>query len=341
MSTSRAFAPALVLLLLAALIPVFVTANTVLNFIVFTLIIALAAQGWNLLGGLCGQFSFGHAAFFGSGAYAAALLQARYGVNPWAAFAAAIGFAALVGWIIGYLSFRSGLRGSYFALVTLAFAEVFRILANASAFTGGAAGTLIKLDIRPENFQFASRAAFVWIALALVGFTLLLTTAIARSRLGAWFAAVRENEDAARALGVDTLAVKLKAITLSGGITGAAGALYVQYYLYLDANIAYGSWISIEALIAPIIGGIGTPLGPIVGAVTLHGLGELTKLFAGGIPGIDLVIYGALLIAAIAFAPDGMMGLLKRLGRGQVMPKTTASKTTAAKTTTVKTEGAA
>ena len=315
MTATRAFAPAFALLLLAALIPVFVTANTVLNFVVFTLIIALAAQGWNLLGGLCGQFSFGHAAFFGTGAYAAAILQARYGVNAWAGFASGIAIAAAVGWLIGYLSFRSGLRGSYFALVTLAFAEVFRILANASSFTGGAAGTLIKLDIRPENFQFASRAAFVWIALALVGTVLVMTIAITRSRFGAWLAAVRENEDAARALGVDTLAVKLKAITLSAGITGAAGALYVQYYLYLDANIAYGAWISVEALIAPIIGGIGTPLGPIIGAVTLHGLGEVTKLFAGRIPGIDLVLYGALLIAAIAFAPDGIMGLVRRLGR--------------------------
>jgi branched-chain amino acid transport system permease protein len=313
MSTSRAYAPALALLLLAALIPAFVSANTVLNFIVFTLIIALAAQGWNLLGGFGGQFSFGHAAFFGTGAYVTAILQARYGVNAWAGFAIAIAATALVGWIIGYLSFRSGLRGSYFALVTLAFAEVFRILANASSFTGGAAGTLVKLDVRPENFQFSSRAAFVWIGLALVGFVLLMTIAISRSRFGAWLAAVRENEDAARALGVDTLAVKLKAITLSAGITGAAGALYVQYYLYLDANLAYGAWISVEALIAPIIGGIGTPLGPVIGAVAMHVIGELTKMVAGSIPGIDLVLYGALLVAAIAFAPDGIMGLLRKL----------------------------
>jgi branched-chain amino acid transport system permease protein len=315
MTTSRAYAPALVLLLLAALIPAFVSANTVLNFIVFTLIIALAAQGWNLLGGFGGQFSFGHAAFFGTGAYVTAILQTRYGINAWAGFAIAIALTALVGWIIGYLSFRSGLRGSYFALVTLAFAEVFRILANASSFTGGAAGTLVKLDIRPENFQFSSRAAFVWIGLALVGAVLLMTIAISRSRLGAWLAAVRENEDAARALGVDTLAVKLKAITLSAAITGAAGALYVQYYLYLDANIAYGAWISVEALIAPIIGGIGTPFGPVIGAVTMHVIGELTKLAAGSIPGIDLVLYGALLVAAIAFAPDGIMGLLRKLVR--------------------------
>jgi branched-chain amino acid transport system permease protein len=311
----RAYGPALALIALAALVPFAVQANTVLNFVVFALIIALAAQGWNLLGGLAGQFSFGHAAFFGTGAYGAALLQARYGVNAWAAFALGIALAAAVGWIIGFLSFRSGLRGSYFALVTLAFAEVFRILANASSFTGGAAGTLVKLDVRPENFQFASRGAFVWIAVALVGFVLLMTIAISRSRFGAWLTAVRENEDAARALGVDTLSVKLKAITLSAAITGAAGALYVQYYLYLDAGIAYGAWISVEALIAPIVGGIGTAFGPVLGAIALHVFGEFAKAVAGGIPGIDLVLYGLLLVAAISFAPDGLMGLLKRLIR--------------------------
>lgn len=311
----RAYGPALALIGLAALVPFAVQANTVLNFIVFSLIIALAAQGWNLLGGLAGQFSFGHAAFFGTGAYGAALLQARYGVNAWAAFGLGIALAAAVGWVIGFLSFRSGLRGSYFALVTLAFAEVLRILANASSFTGGAAGTLVKLDVRPENFQFASRGAFVWIAVALVGLVLLMTIAILRSRFGAWLTAVRENEDAARALGVDTLSVKLKAITLSAAITGSAGGLYVQYFLYLDANIAYGPWISVEALIAPIVGGVGTAFGPILGAVALHVFGEFAKAVAGGIPGVDLVLYGLLLVATIAFAPSGIMGVISRFVR--------------------------
>ncbi|HEX2552342.1 MAG TPA: branched-chain amino acid ABC transporter permease [Microvirga sp.] len=296
-----------------ALVPLAVSANTVLNFLVFTLVIGLAAQGWNLLAGYGGQFSFGHAAFFGTGAYAIAILQARFGVNAWAGFAIAIAAGALVGWIIGYLSFRSGLRGSYFALVTLAFAEVLRILANASAVTGGAAGLLVRLDVRPENFQFASRAAFFWIALALVGLVLVLTRAIERSRFGAQLVAVRENESAAKALGIDTLRVKLKAITLSAAITAAAGAFYTQYFLYIDATIAYGTWISVEALLAPIVGGLGTAFGPLVGALALHGLGELTKGVAGSVPGIDLVVFGALLIVTVAFAPDGILGLLRRL----------------------------
>jgi branched-chain amino acid transport system permease protein len=163
--TARDLFPIALACALLALVPA-VASAAVLNFLVFVLVIALAAQGWNILGGFGGQFSFGHAAFFGTGAYATAILQARYGVNAWAAFAAAIAAGGAVGFAIGALSFRSGLRGSYFALVTLAFAEVFRILANAAAVTGGAAGLLIKLDARPENFQFAERAAFVWIALS-------------------------------------------------------------------------------------------------------------------------------------------------------------------------------
>jgi branched-chain amino acid transport system permease protein len=296
----------------AAALPLIVSAGTTLNFAVFTLIICLAAQGWNILGGYGGQYSFGHAAFFGTAAYLTAILQMRFGVNAWVGFAAGIGAAAAVGWVIGLLSFRSGLRGSYFALVTLAFAEVFRVVANASEITGGAAGILIRLDVRPENFQFADRQTFYWVALALVVAALLLTRALERSRLGAQLVAVRENENAARALGVDALSVKLSAISLSAALTGAAGALYAQYFLYLDANIAYGTWISVEALLAPIIGGAGTVFGPVLGGIILHSLSEFTKTLVGRIPGIDLVIFGVLLILVVRFPPRDIPGLLRR-----------------------------
>lgn len=296
---------------IAALLPLVVTTGSLLNFAVFTLIICLAGQGWNILGGYGGQYSFGHAAFFGTAAYATAILQVRYGVNPYLGFAIGVALAGLVGAIIGALSFRSGLRGSYFALVTLAFAEVFRVIANATEFTGGAAGILIKLDVRPENFQFASRASFYWVALGLVTVTLLITRALERSRLGAQLVAVRENEAAARALGVDALAVKLVAIALSAAITGAAGALYAQYFLYLDSTIAYGTWISVEALLAPIIGGAGTVFGPVIGGVILHSLSEFTKSLVGRIPGVDLVIFGILLILVVRFPPRDLPALLR------------------------------
>ena len=296
-----------------------VGANTFYNLMVFILIITLAAQGWNIAGGYGGQFSFGQAAFFGSGAYAQAILQTRYGVNAWIALPLAALLGAAVGALIGTLAFRARLRGSYFALVTLAFAEVFRILANATPITGGAAGTLVPLKIGVGQMQFDGPAAFYFLALAFVAAVLLANRAMERSRFGAWIVAVRENEDAARALGVDTLKVKLKAITLSAGITAVAGALYTQKFLYIDANIAYGAWISVEALLAPIVGGIGTVFGPLIGAMALIGLGEAAKtaihaVFGSAVPGVDLVVYGVLLILVIAFAPRGLMGLVRTGG---------------------------
>jgi branched-chain amino acid transport system permease protein len=311
-----AYAPILAIAALLALTPLATSANTLINAMVLALLIALAGQGWNILGGYGGQFSFGHAAFFGTGAYGTAILQARYGINAYVAFAAAVGLGAAVGASIGFLSFRAGLRGSYFALVTLAFAEVLRIVANASSFTGGAAGTLLKLDVRPGNFQFASRATFFWIALGLVTFVMLATRALERSRFGAYLVAIRENESAALALGVDTFKVKLQAITLSAAIAAAAGAFYAQYFLFVDSHIAYGAAISVEALLAPIIGGLGTVYGPLVGALALHGLAEAAKALTGRIPGLDVALYGLLLVLAIAFAPKGVQGLLARIGRG-------------------------
>ena len=315
-SPLRAYASIFVAVAALACIPLATSANTLLNSLALALMMALAGQGWNILGGYAGQISFGHAVFFGTGAFTTAILQSRFGVNAYLAFACAIALGAAIGALIGYLSFRAGLRGSYFALVTLAFAEVFRIVANASSFTGGAAGTLLKLDARAANFQFASRAIFVWIAVGLVGIALITTRRIERSRFGAYLVAIRENEDAARSLGIDTLRVKVQAITLSAGITAAAGAFYVQYFLFVDANIAFGTWISIEALLTPIVGGLGTTMGPLVGALALQVLAQATKAVAGRTPGADVALYGALLVAAIAFAPTGLQGLAARLKRG-------------------------
>lgn len=304
------------LLAALALVPL-LASNLMINFLVTALIVALAAQGWNILGGLGGQISFGHAAFFGTGAYVTALLQLRLGANAWPAAFLGIAAGAAVGWAIGAMVFRARLRGSYFALVTLAFAEVLRILANALDITGGASGLLLKLHPGLAQFQFDARAVFAWIGIALAGGVLLLTRHIARSRFGAHLAAVRENEDAARALGVDIVAVKLRAITLSAAITAAAGVFYVQYFLYLDATIGYGTWISVEALLGAIIGGAGTVAGPVIGALALHALGELTKGFAAGITGIDLVLFGLLMVATVAFAPSGIVGAWKRSAGGR------------------------
>jgi branched-chain amino acid transport system permease protein len=309
----RAVAPILLAVVLLAVVPLVTSSNVVLNFLVVALLIALVGQGWNVLGGYGGQYSFGHSAFFGTGAYATAILQVHYGVNAWAGLAIGIAAGALVGAVIGALSFRSGLKGSYFALVTLAFAEVLRILASVAPITGAGVGILIALDLRPQAFQFQSRAPFYWIALALVAISLIVVRLIEGSRFGAWLVAVRENEDAAKALGVDTARVKLVAMVVSAAITAAGGGFYAQYFLFIDSGIAYGPWISVEALLAPIIGGIGTVFGPLLGALLVKTLGELTKLLAGDAPGLDLVIYGVVLILIVAFAPRGIVGLLSDL----------------------------
>jgi len=302
-----------------AAVPLFVQSNIALNFLVVTLLVALAGQGWNILGGYGGQYSFGHAAFFGTGAYVTAILQVRYGVNAWAGFAAGIAGGAAVGAFIGALTFRAGLRGSYFALVTLAFAEVLRIIASVAPITGAGVGTLIKLDLHPAAMQFESRAVFYWVILALVAVSLVIAHLIERSRFGAWLIAVRENEDAAKALGVNATRVKLGAMTVSAAITAAAGCFYAQYFLFVDSGIAYGTWISVEALLTPIIGGVGTVFGPLIGALAVKALSEGAKLVAGDAPGLSLVVYGCVLVFVIAFAPRGFVGLLaaayRRLAR--------------------------
>jgi branched-chain amino acid transport system permease protein len=317
---SAGFMRIAIVIAVLALVPL-VVSNAALNFLIVALLTALIGQGWNVLGGYGGQYSFGHAAFFGTGAYVTAILQVRYGVNAWLGFALGIAGGALVGAVIGFLSFRSGLKGSYFALVTLAFAEVLRIVASVAPITGAGVGTLIKLDLRPEALQFQSRAVFYWVALALVALSLLIVQLLAQSRFGAWLVAVRENEDAAAALGVDAVMVKLGAIILSAAITAAAGCFYAQYFLFIDAGIAYGPAVSIEALLTPIIGGAGTVFGPLVGALVVKSLGEAAKLVAGDAPGLDLVIYGVVLILVVRFAPRGLVGaahdLVRRFSRGR------------------------
>jgi branched-chain amino acid transport system permease protein len=195
-------------------------------------------------------------------------------------------------------------------LVTLAFAEVLRILASVAPITGAGVGTLIKLDLQASAFQFQSRAVFYWVILTLVAGSLLIAYALERTRFGAWLIAVRENEDAATALGVNAFKVKLGAMAISAAITAAAGCFYAQYFLFIDSGIAYGTRMSIEALLTPIIGGAGTVFGPLLGALVVKSLSEAAIAVAGDAPGLNLIVYGCVLILVIAFAPRGLIGLL-------------------------------
>jgi branched-chain amino acid transport system permease protein len=163
--------------------------------------------------------------------------------------------------------------------------------------------------------QFESRAVFYWVILTLITVSLLIAHALERTRFGAWLIAVRESEDAARALGIDVFRVKLGAMTISAAITAAAGCFYAQYFLFIDSGIAYGTRMSIEALLTPIIGGAGTVLGPLVGALVVKALGEGAIAVAGDAPGLNLIVYGCVLVLVIAFAPRGLIGLVCGLCR--------------------------
>ncbi len=277
-----------------------------------TLYSALLGLAWNILAGFGGQFSFGHAVFFGTGAYAAAVLQAKLGWNAWATLPVALLLGGVVAAFVGSLSFRYGLRGSYFALVTLAFAEVFRILANNVDFTGAGVGIMVKLDPRVANFQFASKAGYLYVVLGFVLAGLLISWWLKSSRYGAWLQAVRDNEESASALGVNVFRVKLGAIVLSGALMAAGGVFYAQYFQYIDPGLAYGPSVSIEALLGPIVGGLGTLWGPVVGAVLLQLLGEGTRGLFENAPGASLMLYGALLVLMVTFMPSGVLGVLRR-----------------------------
>ncbi len=267
--------------LLVVCAPLVTDSGVVLNFITMALYACLLAQAWNILGGFGGQFSFGHALFFGTGAYVQAIAQ-LHGLNPWLALTLALAASAAVGLCVGALSVP---------------------------FTGAGVGLMVPLRASTANMQFASRAGTLWLVLGMVIVALLVTAWLRHSRFGAWLQAVRDNEDAARAVGVDPFRVKLAAIAISAALMGAGGAFYVQVFQYIDPGIAYGPGTSVEALVAAIVGGMGTLWGPALGALALHLLADLTRNLFGELPGINMVIYGVVLVLIMMFMPRGVAGL--------------------------------
>ena len=300
----------LLILAVALAFPLVFRSSFAVNFGVLVLFAAFTGQAWNIAGGFAGQLSFGHVVFFGTGAYASTLLQLKFGVSPWLGLPAAAAAGAAVGGLVAILSFRAGLRGSYFALITLAFAEVFRILANSFEWTGAGLGLLIPLKRGMANFQFAERIGFYYVILAFTVLSIAVAVWLTRSRFGARLAAIRENEDAARALGIDVLREKVKVMMLSGMLCGLGGTFYAQYFLYIDPSIAYGVDKSVEMLLVSMIGGTGTVYGPLIGALLLGIIGEGTRALTDA-PGLSLVVYGALLVGTIAFLPDGLIELFR------------------------------
>jgi branched-chain amino acid transport system permease protein len=311
---NRVIALGLVAVLMALVPLVFGRSDFVLTLAITTLLFAFLGQAWNILGGYAGQYSFGHAAFFGAGAYGSSIAQVQFGFDAFTAAAIGMGAGIALAGFIGMVTFRAGLRGSYFALVTLAFAEVCRVLATSLDVTGAGAGLLIPLAPGFENLQIGKLGFYFAIAILTLG-SLALVMVLERTRFGAFLLAVRENEDSARALGVDTARIKSQAIMLSGGMSALGGVFYAQVYLYIDPTIGFGTWVSVEMLLGAMIGGLGTVFGPLIGAIVLHAIGEASREATQGAPGLNLVIYGVLLIVIVRFAPEGIIGLVRRLRR--------------------------
>ena len=295
----------------AALAPVVISSKFQLDVLTLIFFTAYIGQSWNILGGYAGQFSFGGVMFFGTGAYTSSILLTSFGVPPIIGIFAAIFMGAFLGLIVGYLSFRSGLRGSYFALITLAFAELLRVLANSVEFTGGGVGLFLTYAPGLHNLQFNSPTGFYYFSLVLLVISLAIAMWLERSRFGAQLVAIRENEDAAEALGIDTLKCKVYAIMIMGGMGGAAGTFYAQKYLYIDPPISYSIALSVEMLLVTIVGGMGTVFGPLVGSFFLHTVNEFARHFIDT-PGVSLIVYGFILILIISFLPNGLVGLFHR-----------------------------
>lgn len=301
----------LAVLAAAVLFPFVFSSNFMVNFGVMALFYAFIGQSWNISGGFAGQLSFGHVAFFGMGAYASTIVQLRLGWSPWLGLPVAALVGAAVGGVIGVLSFRAGLKGSYFALITLAFAEVLRIVTNSVSFTGGGLGMLIPMKASAANFQFAERSGFYFLILGLAALSVALAEWLRRSRFGAQLAAIRENEDSAKALGINVFREKVKVMLLSGAIGGMGGCFFAQYFLYIDPLVVFGVDKSVEMLLVSMIGGAGTVYGPLVGALLLASISDITRVLTQ-VQGLSLVLYGGLLVVIIAYLPNGLIDLFKR-----------------------------
>jgi len=300
----------------------FWVSSTWQNLLITVFYYAFLGQAWNILGGYAGQLSLGHAAFFAIGAYTSAVLAVHYAVSPWLGMFVGAVLAALLSLGIGYLGFRFGLRGFYFILLTLAAAEICRLVALHVPILGGYTGLFINFTPNPWQFQFKGKIPYYFIALGFLVFASAVVWLLERSKLGTYLVAIREDEDASEALGVDTFRYKMMAYALSAALTALGGTFYAYFQYYLQPNTVLNLNHSVDIMIRPIVGGMGTILGPILGSLLLELLGEFSRTyFAGATAGLSVVIYGVLLIIVVLFLPRGVYPTLvhrfRRLMRGR------------------------
>jgi branched-chain amino acid transport system permease protein len=306
-------------LVLALVLPLF-AGNYVLSVATLILFLGLTGQAWNVMSGFAGLLSLGHALFLGVGAYAAAALYTHYQIGPVFGALLAIALCALFGVGIGALAFRFGISGVQFSLLTLAFAEFTRIGFDHIDWIGGPAGLFLKVQQRDHADLWNLRgppAMFYYVVLLLCVATMLLCRQLLHSRAGYYLLAIRENEAAARALGVPVLRWKLYAVAVSAAITAVAGVFFAFYYNSLFPEQVFHIGRSIEILLGPVIGGVGTLCGPLIGAAVLTLVGdastELLHRVGVDLPGVKQVLYGCVLLSVVWFLPNGVWPPLARL----------------------------
>jgi branched-chain amino acid transport system permease protein len=320
---------ALLLVLLVALISAPWLANDYLLTVLITILyFAYTGQAWNVMMGFAGQLSLGHAIYVGLGAYATAALYVHFGIGPWLGLPAAIAVAVVCGAIIGFLAFRFGVAGVYFAILTIAFAEFARIGFDHFRWVGGSSGFFLPVANYTQNDLWNLRGnptMFYYVMLVLTVAAFVLCHALLKSRVGFYWQAIREDEAAARSLGINTFRYKMYAVVISAGMTAVAGMFFAFYYNNLFPEQVFHISRSIELILGPIIGGIGTLFGPIIGAFLLTGLSELMQelLHALGldVPGAKQVFYGICLLVVVMVLPDGVWPWLSRkLGLARRLP---------------------
>ena len=285
---------------------------------VLTFLWAGLALAWNIAGGYAGLISFGHAAFFGIGAYTSTILFLRLGLSPWLGLWCSGLLSAAFGALLAIICAR--LRGPFFILSTLAAAEVVRIGAlNWASLTGGPEGLSIPPIAGLANMVFASKAGYVVLMLAFLLVVYAVTKWLESSRYGYYLFSVRDDADAASAAGVNPLAVRTAAMALSAGLTGIGGSLFAQYFLYLDPTFMISPDLSFQFALLAAVGGLGTAIGPVLGSFLITPMSELLRSYLGSqAAGLHLVIYSALLIVVMLYFPGGIAGALARItGRGR------------------------
>jgi branched-chain amino acid transport system permease protein len=294
-----------ILLLFLIVAPFFFNARYSQHVLIVILLYVTLASAWNILGGFAGQLSLGHAAFFGIGAYTAAIIASKSALSPWWAIIAGPVVVLPIALLVGWICFR--LRGPYFTLATIAVGEVVRLIAlNWSNLTGGAVGVVI----RPSVFSGTSKLPYYYIVLMIATVTVLLCRVIARRKLGYYLMAIREDEETAESIGIDTTRYKLTALAISASLTAVAGAFYANYFLFVEPTIVLPLALSVEIVLMAIIGGLGTVTGPVLGALLLK---LSSEVFRTEFAQANLLIYGLLLVIVILFMPGGLMGGFRRL----------------------------